>query len=347
MAKKDIENSLKSFEKILSDIKSGIFSPFYLLMGEEPYFSDRIIEEIAERALSPEERGFNQLILYGSDVTSARVIESARRFPMISARQVVIVKEAQMMEKFDSLEHYFQKPMPTTILVISLTNKNVDKRTTLYKSAQANGCVFESFKLYEDMVRQWTERFLNSKGYSISPEAVLLLTEYCGVELRKLSLELEKLLTNLPGESKKIETIHIEENIGISREYNVFELTKAISFKDTLKAVRIVKHFGASPRQFPLVLSISAIFMHFSRLLKYHAIHAGGAKPSRGEIASYIGINPYFLPEYDHAARNYPLIKCMEAISLIRGYDSKSKSSSKGEAEDGEILLELVFKITH
>jgi len=347
MGKREIETSLKNFDKILSDIKEGIFSPFYLLMGEEPYFSDRIIEEIAERALSIEERGFNQLILYGSDVTSSQVVESARRFPMLSSRQVVIVKEAQTLDKLDKLELYFKQPMPTTLLVISLTNKSIDKRTTLYKSALANGCVFESFKLFEDMAQQWTERFLKTKGYSISPEAVLLLTEYCGMELRKLSLELEKLITNLPGGVKKIETIHIEENIGISREYNVFELTKAISFKDTLKAVRIVKYFGASPRQFPLVLSISAIFMHFSRLLKYHAAFTGGLNPSKGEIASYIGINPYFLPEYDHAARNYPLIKCMEAISLIRTYDSKSKSSSRGEAEDGEILLELVYKITH
>jgi DNA polymerase III subunit delta len=266
---------------------------------------------------------------------------------MLASRQVVIVKEAQMMDRLDELEFYFRQPMPTTLLVVSLTNKSIDKRTTLYKSALSNGVVFESFSLRDDKIFSWIESYIKSKGYSISPEAALLMGEYCGTELRKLVLELDKLLTNLPDSKKKIETLEIEENIGISREYNVFELTKAISFKDNVKIFKIVKHFGASPRQFPLVVTISALFKHFSRVLKYHALHANGAKPLREEIASYLGIMPYFIPEYDHAARNYPLIKCMEAISLIRRYDSMGKSSQRGEAEDGDILLELVYKISH
>ncbi|HBG25054.1 MAG: DNA polymerase III subunit delta [Bacteroidetes bacterium GWF2_41_61] len=347
MGKKEIDNSIKSYREILSGIKGGSFKPFYLLMGEEPYYSDVIIDEIARNALTEDERGFNQLILYGSDVTATQVVESARRYPMLASRQVVIVKEAQMMDRLDELEFYFRQPMPTTLLVVSLTNKSLDKRTTLYKSALSNGVVFESFSLRDDMIFSWIESYIKSKGYSISPEAALLMGEYCGTELRKLVLELDKLLTNLPDTRKKIDTIEIEENIGISREYNVFELTKAISFRDSVKIFKIVKHFGASPRQFPLVVTISALFMHFSRLLKYHAIHANGAKPSREEIASYLGIMPYFMPEYDHAARNYPLIKCMEAISLIRRYDSMGKSSQRGEAEDGDILLELVYKISH
>ncbi|MDO9679561.1 MAG: DNA polymerase III subunit delta [Bacteroidales bacterium] len=347
MGKKEIESSVKNFEVILEKIRSGIFEPFYVLMGEEPYYSDIITSEIASRALTDEEKGFNQLILYGSDVTAAKVVEAARRFPMLASRQVVIVKEAQMMGKPDDLEHYFKSPMPTTLLVLSFTNKSLDKRTSLYKTAVANGMVFESYPLYDDMVYPWIERYLKSKGLLISPEAGMLMADHCGAELRKLVLELDKLITNLPKGEKRIESIHVEENIGISREYNVFELTKAISFRDTAKAYRIVKHFGASPRQYPLVMTMSALFMHFSRLLKYHASNSGGSKPAKGELASYLGINPYFMPEYDTALRNYPLIKCMEAISLIRKYDSKSKSSQRGEAEDGELLSELIFKLMH
>lgn len=347
MGKKEIESSIKNFREILSGIKGGSFKPFYLLMGEEPYYSDVIIDEIARNALNEDEKGFNQLILYGSDVTATQVVESARRYPMLASRQVVILKEAQLMDSMDDLEIYFRQPMPTTLLVVSLTGKSIDKRTTLYKSALSNGVVLESFSLYEDMIFSWIESYIKSKGYTISPEAAILMGEYCGTELRKLVLELDKLLTNLPDNRKKIETIDIEENIGISREYNVFELTKAISFKDSVKIFKIIKHFGASPRQFPLVVTTSALFMHFSRVLKYHALHSNGAKPSRGDIASYIGVNPYFMPEYDHAAKNYPLIKCMEAISLIRKYDSMGKSSQRGEADDGDILLELVYKITH
>ncbi len=347
MGKRDIEKSIKSFGEIISAIKLGAFSPYYLLMGEEPFYSDRIIEEISNGALSPDERGFNQMILYGSDADATKVIETARRFPMMASRQVVIVKEAQMMEGINDLEYYFRHPMPTTLLVIAMTNKSLDKRTSLYKSALENGVVFESMKLLDEMLFAWIEKYLKSKGYSISPEACMLMADYCGTELRKLVLELDKLTTNIQNSERRIETGDIELNIGISREYNVFELTKAISLKDTAKAYKIIKHFSASPRQFPLVLTLSAIFTHFSRLLKYHAAHSNGATPSRGELATTLGLNPYFLAEYDTAARNYPLIKCMEAISLIRRCDSASKSFMRGEAGDGELLFELVYKITH
>lgn len=347
MGKREIESSIKCFEDIIGRIRSGLFEPFYVLMGEEPYYSDRIISEIAEHALTPDERGFNQLLLYGSDVNAASVVEAARRFPMLASRQVVIVKEAQLMGKPDDLEHYFKAPMPTTLLVLSFTNKSLDKRTSLYKSAVANGFVFESLPLYEDMVYSWIERYLKSKGLTITPEAGMMMADHCGTELRKLVLELDKLITNLPDGVSKIESLHIEENIGISRDYNVFELTKAISFKDTGKAFKIVKHLGDAPKQYPLILTMSALFMHFSRLLKYHSLSSQGSKPSKGELASTLGINPYFLPEYDTAVRNYPLIKCMEAISLIRKYDAKSKSGLRGEAEDGELLSELVFKLMH
>ncbi len=347
MGKKEIDNCVNSFGNIVTEIRAGVFKPFYLLMGEEPYYSDAIIKEIEKNALTEEEKGFNYMVMYGSDVTAASVVEAARRFPMMASRQLVILREAQLMSSPSDLEHYFKHPMSTTILVVSFTGKSIDKRTSLYKWAVANGCVLESYSLYSDMVYSWIERYLRSKEITIVPEAAMLMAEYCGTELRKLILELDKLITNLPSGTKRIDLNAIEENIGISRDYNVFELTKAISFKEQNKALQIVKHFGASPRQFPLVLTTAALFSHFTRILKYHAIHSGGARPSKPQIASYIGINPYFLPEYEYAGRNYPLIKCMEAISLIRTYDSKSKSSLRGESEDGDILFELVYKILH
>jgi DNA polymerase-3 subunit delta len=194
------------------------------------------------------------------------------------------------------------------------------------------------------MVSSWIEEYLREKGVQIVPEAALLIAEHIGTELRKLVQELNKIVSNLD-DRKKIDLIVVEENTGISREYNVFELTKAISFRDSGKAFRIVRKFGASPRQNPLVMTLAALFSHFTRLLKYHSILQENKSAGRGQIASAIGVNPYFLTEYDRASRNYPLIKCMEAISMIRRYDSVSKSNERGEASDGELLAELVFRI--
>ena len=347
MAKKDIQAGIDKFGTIVSDIGSGSFAPFYVLMGEEPFYSDIIMEEISEKALTPEEKGFNFLLLYGSDVTAAQVVEAARRFPMLASRQVVMVKEAQMMGNLSDLEHYFVQPLSSTLLVISLNGKSLDKRTSLYKTANSKGVVLETFSLRDEMVPDWIERHLSSKGISIAPEAGALMADHCGTELRKLVLELDKLITNLPEDRKRIEVKDVEENIGISREFSVFELTRALSFKEREKIMRITMHFESAPKQYPLTMTLASLFMHFSRILKYHSMFMHNRKPSKGEIAAEIGINPYFLPEYEYAARNYPLIKCMEAISLIRKCDSKSKSSERGESSDGELLIDLVCKIIY
>ncbi|MEN6619015.1 MAG: DNA polymerase III subunit delta [Rikenellaceae bacterium] len=347
MAKQGTKDTVQHFEEILAEIRSGIIKPLYVLMGDEPYYSDKIIEEISERALSPEERGFNHLLLYGTDVSSSQVIEAARRFPMMASRQLVIVREAQLIDDLDKFEYYCKRPLSSTILVISLTNKSLDKRSAFYKQALTNGVVFESAALREDKVNYWIERYVKSKGKSISPDASVLLADYSGTELRKLVLELDKLLTNLKEGQNEIKAIDVEENIGISREYNLFELTKAISVKDKSKIFKIVTHFADSPKQYPLVVTFATIFSHFSRIVKYHAFVNKKNGAFRGEIASYLGINPYFASEYEFAAQNYPLIKCMEIISLVRKYDSMSKSNGRGEATDGELLLELVFKISH
>ena len=347
MAKKDIQAGINKFDSILSDIKKGLFAPFYVLMGEEPFYSDIIMEEISERALTPDEKGFNFLMLYGSDLSAAQVVEAARRFPMLAARQVVIVKEAQMMGNMSDLEHYFAQPLSTTLLVIALNGKSLDKRTSLYKMANSKGVVLETFSIRDEMVPGWIESHLRSKGLSINPEASALMAEYCGTELRKLVLELDKLITNLPEGADCIEVKSVEDNIGISREFSVFELTRALSFKDTAKAIKIVSHFGASPKQYPLVMTLANLFIHFVRIMKYHSMFMHNNRPSKGEIAGEIGINPFFLPEYEYAAKSYPLIKCMEAISLIRKYDSLAKSSDRGESSEGDLLLDLVCKLIY
>ena len=347
MAKKDIQACIDKFDSIVSDIDRSVFAPFYVLMGEEPFYSDVIIDEISGKALTPDEKGFNFLTLYGSDVKAVQVVEAARRFPMLASRHVVIVKEAQMMGNLNDLEHYFAQPLSSTLLIVSLNGKSIDKRTSLYKTANSKGVVLETFALRDEMVPGWIDRYLRSKGVTIAPEAGALMADHCGTELRKLVLELDKLITNLSEDHKRIEIKDIEENIGISREFSVFELTRALSFKDREKAMRIIMHFGSASKQYPLNMTLASLFLHFSRILKYHSMFMHNRKPSKGEVAAEIGINPYFLPEYEYAARSYPLIKCMEAMSLIRKCDSKSKSSERGESSDGELLLDLVCKVIY
>ena len=335
------------FKEILSQIKDGVFAPFYILMGEEPYYSDILVEEISNRALTPEEKGFNQLILYGNDVKARDVIEAAMKFPMMAARQLVIVREAQLLDNMELFENYFKNPLRTTLLVLAMTNKSLDKRTSIYKKALEKGVVFESVPLKENRLVFWIDNYIRSAGKSITPDASMLMADYCGTELRKLSLELNKLITNLGDEEKVITPLHIEENIGISREYNVFELTRALSTKDQAKAFKIAVHFGDSPKQYPLVMTLAVIFSHFTKILKYHALMNTNRTPASNAVCAALGIFPFHIQEYVTASQNYPYIKCMEIISLIRKCDSASKSNERGEASDKELLTELIFRITH
>lgn len=335
------------FQRILTDIKAGKFAPFYLFMGDEPYYSDILIEEITERSLLPEERGFNLLVLYGLDVNGRDVVEAAMKFPMMAARQVVIVREAQLLDKMDLLESYFKNPSPTTLLVLAMTNKSLDKRGTLYKRALEKGVVLETSPIKENRLVFWIDRYIKGAGKSIEPDAAMLLADYCGTELRKLTLELDKLIVSLGVSESVVTPLHVEENIGISREYNVFELTKALSSKDISKAFRIAGHFGDSPKQYPLIMTLAVIFSHFTKILKYHAITNKNRSAGSGEICSALGIYPFHIQEYITASQNYSYIKCMEVISMIRKCDSASKSNDRGEATDKEMLLELIFKIVH
>ncbi len=347
MAKQNIKDAIAHYEKILAEVKSGKFKSFYILMGEEPFFSDSISEEIMNNALTPEERGFNQLLLYGTDVDARQVIEASRRYPMMAARQLVVVREAQAIKDIEDIEKYIKQPLHSTILVLVLTNKSLDKRKSLYKIASANkdGVVFESLPLGDSDVVEWINRYVAKKKMEIDPQASMLLADFSGTELRKLVTELDKLILNLSEGHKRITAQDIEDNVGISREYNVFELNKALSYKNIEKIYKIVFFFASNPKQYPLVKILPSIFSHFTKILKYHAIKTQKRESGKGEAAAYLGIPPFFIEEYEAATRNYPLVKCMNAIAQLRKYDYMGKSNEGGEATEGELLQEMIFKI--
>jgi DNA polymerase-3 subunit delta len=315
-------------------------------MGEEPYYIDRISQEIIDVAIPTQDRDFNQMILYGNDVKSIDIVEAARKFPMFSSRQLIVVKEAQHLDKLDSFVTYLNSPMPTTVLVLSFTNKSVDKRSQLYKKALEKGVVFESLPLTVDMIYPWIESYLKSRHMQIDPNAAMLLAEYCGTELRKLAHELEKLITWHTGKSNLIDLKSIELNVGISREFSVFELTHALSFRDLKKALSIARHLGRSPKQYPLILTYSAIFMHFSRVLKLHGYNMSQVKPTPKPFA-FLGVNPYFMSEYLEASKRYSLIDCIRAVSIIRDFDRRSKISAGVDGWELEHLTELIIRIVN
>ncbi len=347
MAKQSSKDKQPSFLELLEDIRSGNFKQYYVLMGEEPYYSDVILSEISKNALTEDEKGFNFHMFYGGECNDRLVVETARRFPMMAQRQVVILREAQLLKQTEAFVSYFAQPMPTTILVIIFTQKSLDKRGTSYKSAIAgNGVVFESQLLKDYQVVSWIENYIKSTGYIIEPAASALMAEFCGPDLRKLALESGKLIASVNEGVKVITASDVELNVGISREYNAFELGKALTDLKMDRAYKIVLHFGTNPKQYPMVLTLGSLFYHFSKLLKYHSLSSGN-KSNSGSVASALGINPYFIKDYETGARNFPLRKTMEVISLIRKYDSMCKSNERGEANDNDLLRELITKIAY
>ncbi|MCL1973724.1 MAG: DNA polymerase III subunit delta [Bacteroidetes bacterium] len=348
MAKQSAKESLSQYKNILADLKAKKYLPFYLLMGEEPYYIDQLHRYIAEHVLTPEERDFNQVILYGSDakVTGQYIVETARRYPMMAPKWVVIVREAQLIKSIErELEIYLQHPPETTLLVVCHPGKTVDKRTTFFKLASTKGAVLDSVPLREEEVADWISRYASEMKIGMTPDASLMLADYLGPDLNKISMEMDKLLVALPTDCRQITPDLIEQNVGISKEHSPFALCKAISFKDMPKALRMVRYFGDNAKIYPLPVVLGALFSHFARLLKYHALCQGPSRPSRGELAQKLGMNPYFLNEIETAAQNFPLHKTAQIIWLLRAYDGRSKSNDRGEATDGDLLQELLFKI--
>jgi DNA polymerase-3 subunit delta len=332
-----------SYEEIISDLKKRIFKPVYFLAGEEPYYIDLITDYIEEHVLEEAEKSFNQVVYYGEDTTITSVIETARRFPMMSTHQVVIVKEAQSLKKIEDLLIYIEKPLLSTILVINYKYKVLDKRTKLHKMLDSQGLYFESGKLRDYQVPAWIEKYLMLQGIKTDPGACAMLTEFLGTDLHKIVNELNKLLITLPAAKPVITSSLIEKNIGISKDYNNFELQKAVGEKNILKANMIVHHFANNPKDNPLTLSIASLFSYFTKILTYHYL----TDKSKNNVAATLKVNPYFVKDYEVAAVKYNVTKTIQIISLLRTYDMKSKGFGDVSSEPGDLLKELVFKILH
>ncbi|MBO8444595.1 MAG: DNA polymerase III subunit delta [Bacteroidetes bacterium] len=329
---------------IVSDVRRKVFKPVYLLMGDEPFYPDMVCEAIIENALDESERDFNQTICYGADVTADAVITAARRYPMFAERQLVVVKEAQAMRSLEELAVYCSRPLESTVLVICMHGASADKRKSLYKSVSKIGVVVESAPVRDYEISRWITAYYRGLGLDIAPDAAELLGEYAGTDLGKIAVETEKMRKNLPEGATAITASDIEKNVGISRQYSIFELTKELSSKNAVKALKIAAYIGASPK-FAMPMAISALFTHFYRILKYEALLMKTPRPSNDMKAKVLGVNPYFFSEYDRAVANYPLKKCMSVVALLRDYDFKGKGGEAGEAAPDELLVELVAKI--
>ena len=328
-------------KQLVSDIKNGNIKPIYFLMGEEAYYIDKISDFIETNILAEEEKGFNQMVLYGRDVSIDDIVSNAKRFPMMAERQVVIVKEAQDLSRtIEKLADYAVNPQPSTVLVVNYKYKKIDKRKALYKAIKKSGVIYESKKLYENQVADWIRRTLSGKSYTITPKAAQMLVEFLGTDLSKINNELEKLQLIIK-EGTQITPEHIEENIGISKDYNNFELRKAVGEKNVLKAHRIVNYFGENPKDNPMVVTVALLFNFFSQLLHYHGLRDHSPR----SVASALKINPYFVNEYVSAARNYPMKKVSRIIATLREFDVKGKGVGSNAVPQGDLLKELLVRI--
>jgi len=331
-----------TYDQVLASLKKKEYKPIYLLMGEEAYYIDLLSDYIQDNVLDEMEREFNLTVLYGKDVDMTAVINTAKRFPMMTPYQVVIVKEAQHVKDYDLLSLYLQNPQNSTILVLCYKYGTIDKRKKVVGEIDKKGVIFQSNALRDYQIVAWIKDYVRSKGLSIDEKAAALLGEFLGTDLGRIVNEIDKLVITKPAGSNQITADLIEKNIGISKEYNNFELQNAIINKDILKSNKIALYFQKNPKNNPLVVTFSVLFGFFTNLLQYHYT---GDK-SQGNVARELGVNPYFVKDFANASKHYNAWKCMQSISLIREYDAKSKGIDS-RATDGDLLKEMLFKIMH
>ncbi|MFV0310020.1 MAG: DNA polymerase III subunit delta [Dysgonomonas sp.] len=333
-----------TFEQIIADIKARKFKPVYLLMGDEPYYIDEITDMLVSTVLPEEEKDFNQTIRYGMETDVASVITMARSFPMMSDYQLIVIKEAQNLTKIEELEVYAKNPLHTTVLVLNYKNGTLDKRKKLYAEIDKNGIVFESKKIPEYKIPAFISSYMQQKGLAIDAKSAQMLSDYLGNDLSKLTNEIAKLLIAIPGGQTQVTPNLIEENIGISKDFNNFELLKAVIEKNTFKVNQIADYFEKNPKNNPLIVTLVVLFNFFSNLM---ICYWAKNKTEQG-IAAELGFrNPYQAKDYVAAIRNYNAFKCMEILSLLRIYDAKCKGVDNVSTPDGELLKELLYKITH
>jgi len=347
---------LLTYEEIIAQIDKKQYQPVYYLFGEEGFFIDQITNRLAQEILTEDERSFNQTVMYGSDVQLADIVMAARRFPMMAEKQVIIVKEAQAVsgimgettesqrneKKENPLTLYVQKPMPSTILIISCRNKKPDKRTKFYKALSDSGVLMESKKLYEKELNIWIEKYIRSKGFSIVDQAVRLLSTYLGNDLEKLVNELNKLAVILPA-GATITATHIEDNVGISKDYNAFELWTAIATKNRTKAHEIAFYFSKNTKDHHIALTITVLFNNFINVMRYHQYKEQRIPPQ--QIGQRLGLNYYRMKEMDAAGANYSKAHVVRIINMLRNYDARSKGVMGENVDIGELTKELIATI--
>jgi DNA polymerase-3 subunit delta len=331
-----------TFDEILDDLNKKIYYPVYFLYGEEPYFIDEISDFIEQNILTEAEKEFNQTILYGKDAGVPEIISYARRYPMMSNYQVIIIREAQEVKNIEELEPYVLSPLVSTILVICYKYEKADRRKSFFKQVEKAGVLFESPRLYDNKIPDWITAYLAKRKYTITAKACMLMTEFLGNDLSKIANELVKLTINIPAGQEITEEL-IEKNIGISKDFNVFELQKALGRKDVVKANQIINYFAANPRENSLVKVIPILYSFFSKILIYHGLR----DKSRNSVAAALSVNPFFIPDYQSAAKCYPAGRIIALIHVLREYDLKAKGVDNTLATDGELMKELIFKILH
>src|SRR6185436_2334461 len=329
-----------SHEKIIAEWKKKVFKPVYWLEGEEDYFIDKVIDYAEHNILNETETGFNLTVFYGKDANWPDVINACRRYPMFSERQVVLLKEGQQMKDIERLESYVENPLGSTILVVSYKEKKVDGRTKFAKLLKERGVLLSTKKIYENQLPQWTEEIVRSHGYEISKKALMLLVDHIGNDLNRIENEIEKILVNL-GKRKTISEDDIEEFIGISKEFNVFEFQNALAAKDLANCIRIVQYFEANPKAAPIQLILPSLYAFFSKLYMIHGLNSRDEKT----VAASIGVNPFFVNDYLKAVKAYSFPQVEKAILLLHQYNLRSVGVSDIGTEDASLLKEMVFKI--
>lgn len=333
----------KSVEDILQDLNNKAYRPLYFFYGDEAYYIDMLSDYIAGNVLTEAEQSFNQTVVYGKESDASSVINLAKRFPMMASHQVIIVKEAQELKDFEKLIHYVEQPLDSTLLVLNYKHKNPDKRKKVFKMLTKEAVSFESKKLYDNQVPGWISGYASSRKYRIEPKAAALLAEFLGSDLSKIVNEVDKLIVAVGPQERTLTPEHVERNIGISKDFNIFELQNALGKGDVLKANRIVNYFSQNEKAHPLPMIMAALYSYFSKLL---LIHYSKDKSEKG-VASLLKVHPFFAKDYLNAARRYSAAKLVDVISLLRETDMQSKGWGGSAQGSGALMKELVFKIMH
>ncbi len=331
------------YDQILDNLKKKIYHPVYFLCGEEPYYADMVSDYIENNVLTEAEKGFNQSVYYGKDTEITTVLEASRRFPMMASHQVIIVREAQSWKNLKPLAKYLAAPSKPTILVINYKYSKPDGRTPEFKEIRDKTVYLETKKLRDYQIPAWIENFVKARGYAITPQASQMLSDFLGADLSKVANELNKLFLVVE-KGSRITPDDVEKNIGISKDYNPFELTDALGSKNILKANRIINHFGSNPNAYPMNQIMGVLFGYFSKLFKIHFL----TDKSEKGVAAGLSLNPYIAKGYIDASKRYNKTKLFEIIGILREYDLKSKGLESGTGvSQGELLKEMVYKILH